>query len=699
MGEDKSRKQTEQAAMAEAKKKAVESVSTHVRSETEVKDFQLEKDLVSAYANAEVKVIQELEKGWYKDPSLGDCYRIRIKAEVFPDVKFLEPRTGKPGAGQERAELERMGIEYKAENFLKAVADNNIKVSELFLEAGIDVNVKTEKDGNSALILALENKKSPLAKMIIDAGANPSAENNSGYFPLLAAARYGLCDTVTRLIAAKAELGDKGSWALESATASGYLECARALLEAGVTPDSWNARDGLGQAAAAGHVEMVKLFMEKGFDVLATDKQGKRIIDRLFIRAVHAGKIEMLRFLLAKGADRNSRDGDGNSALMLCIKKKGREDAFRLLLGQGADVTGANKNNETALHLAVENEKIDFVKLLLEAKADPSVMDRFGRTPVISAIDRSSAEMLKLLISHGADINARGRDGRTALMLAVKDNKPELVKLLVQAKADPGIADEYGSTPVLEAVQQGSNELTRFLVTGKTAGLDAIDREGRGPVMLAVERKAPELLKTLLEAGADCSQAAKDGYTPVMRAASADWTEGVTLLAKSGANMNGVSKQGDSALMWALKREKWRMAAVLIESKADPSLPDRNGTTPLMWVAGATGGEDLIRQLADRGAKMNAANSDGETALFIAIKKKNYQAIKSLISAKADVNAVNGNGETALHLAVKKNDLEAARTLIEANADARKPDNRGYSPLDMAKAQKKAGLVEMLEKR
>ncbi|MDI6890608.1 MAG: DUF4384 domain-containing protein [Thermodesulfovibrionales bacterium] len=90
MGEDKSRKQTEQSAMADAKRKAIESVSSYITSETQVKDFELQKDLVSAYANATVKVIQELEKGWYKDASMGDCYRVKIKAEVIPDEKAME---------------------------------------------------------------------------------------------------------------------------------------------------------------------------------------------------------------------------------------------------------------------------------------------------------------------------------------------------------------------------------------------------------------------------------------------------------------------------------------------------------------------------------------------------------------------------------------------------------------------------------
>ena len=90
MGDDRSRKQTETAALADAKRNAVESVKTYVSSATEVKDFELQKDLVSAYANATVEVLETLEKGWYKDPGQGDCYRIKLKAEVIPDEKAMK---------------------------------------------------------------------------------------------------------------------------------------------------------------------------------------------------------------------------------------------------------------------------------------------------------------------------------------------------------------------------------------------------------------------------------------------------------------------------------------------------------------------------------------------------------------------------------------------------------------------------------
>ena len=89
MGDDKSRKVTESTATADAKRKATESAATYIQAETHVKDAMLEKDLLSAYANAQVKVIQELLKEWYKEQGLGDCYRVKLKVEVIPDEKAM----------------------------------------------------------------------------------------------------------------------------------------------------------------------------------------------------------------------------------------------------------------------------------------------------------------------------------------------------------------------------------------------------------------------------------------------------------------------------------------------------------------------------------------------------------------------------------------------------------------------------------
>src|SRR3989338_11019378 len=90
MGEDRAKKQTEKLAFDDAKRRAVEYTLTYLKSETVVNKYELEKDLIEAYSNASIKIIQEMDKKWYKDESLGDCFKIKIKAEVVPDEKAME---------------------------------------------------------------------------------------------------------------------------------------------------------------------------------------------------------------------------------------------------------------------------------------------------------------------------------------------------------------------------------------------------------------------------------------------------------------------------------------------------------------------------------------------------------------------------------------------------------------------------------
>lgn len=92
MGDDKTRKQTEQSALADAKRNAVEYTLTYLKSETRVKDGMLESDLIEAFANASVNVIQVLERKWHRDEALGDCFTVRIKAEVVPDERAMAAR-------------------------------------------------------------------------------------------------------------------------------------------------------------------------------------------------------------------------------------------------------------------------------------------------------------------------------------------------------------------------------------------------------------------------------------------------------------------------------------------------------------------------------------------------------------------------------------------------------------------------------
>ncbi len=90
MGEDKSMKETERAAMTDAKDKAAKNAATYIKGKSKIEDSQLIKDIIEAYNNATVVVDKEIEKGWYNDPSLGRCYRVKIKANVIPDENAMK---------------------------------------------------------------------------------------------------------------------------------------------------------------------------------------------------------------------------------------------------------------------------------------------------------------------------------------------------------------------------------------------------------------------------------------------------------------------------------------------------------------------------------------------------------------------------------------------------------------------------------
>ncbi|OGS01104.1 MAG: hypothetical protein A2V88_09095 [Elusimicrobia bacterium RBG_16_66_12] len=90
MGDDKSRKNAEAAALEEAKRNSSEQAWTFIISQSEVKDFQLGKDQVKSYSSASVKVLEELGRQWYEDESLGPCFKIEIRAEVTPDESSLQ---------------------------------------------------------------------------------------------------------------------------------------------------------------------------------------------------------------------------------------------------------------------------------------------------------------------------------------------------------------------------------------------------------------------------------------------------------------------------------------------------------------------------------------------------------------------------------------------------------------------------------
>jgi ankyrin repeat protein len=282
------------------------------------------------------------------------------------------------------------------------------------------------------LHLALLDSRSdpkPVMELLLAAGANPNAKNESGDTPLMMSIKFGRRDLVEALIAKGAKPDEKGS--------------------TGRTP--------LRLAASQGHVEIAELLISKGANVNALDDAR----DTPLIAAVAQGRLEIAELLISKGADVNAFDGARATALIAAVRKN-RTDMAAMLISKGAQVDALDARGKTPLTLAAENDQKDMVELLKKhggnataellvravQRGDRPTVDRLlvlgvdingkgdtGRTPLTAALEAGQTEMAQYLMDRGADLNAPDAAGNTPLSAAIKSNKPDIVKLLKNAGA------------------------------------------------------------------------------------------------------------------------------------------------------------------------------------------------------------------------------------------------------------------------
>lgn len=110
MGDDKSRKQTEEVARNEARRRAAEQAATQVRAQSRVSIGTLEEDIIKIMSAGKVRVIDVLESKWDKD----GCYKYRIRAEVTQSKPSEMP-------GVTQSEEERLWGELEQAPDLRAV--------------------------------------------------------------------------------------------------------------------------------------------------------------------------------------------------------------------------------------------------------------------------------------------------------------------------------------------------------------------------------------------------------------------------------------------------------------------------------------------------------------------------------------------------------------------------------------------------
>ena len=224
--------------------------------------------------------------------------------------------------------------------------------------------------------------------------------------------------------------------------------------------------------------------------------------------------LETTRLLVEAGADVNASTDAGDSALIVAARRAGAARVVGYLLDRGANIKASTKDGATAVHRAAECGDVDVLKLLVDRGADVDAQRKSGRPPLASAVVSGHGAAVRYLLSKGAKPNI----GDVGLNRAVFQGNVEIVKALLDAGAEVRNSGNQVFTgfgerePILVLACFSYNadpQIVRMLLD-RGANPAAKSQQGRTPLELARERGYEEVARLLVQA-IEKNQAAEKG--------------------------------------------------------------------------------------------------------------------------------------------------------------------------------------------
>ncbi len=295
---------------------------------------------------------------------------------------------------------------------------------------------------------------------------------------------------------------------------------------------------------------------------------------------------------------------------------------------------------------------IESTKILLEAGVDISAKNKALK----SAAYGGYFESVEYLIENGADVNY---DEGEPLKNASQQGYSKTVKVLLKKGASTNL-----KRALWMAVRSGRINTTKVLIAAG-AGVNAPDF----PLIDAVENGRVAMAELLLDAGANIEvKYGEDKLTVLMLAEQKKDIDMIKLLLEKGADINAKNKYCETVLVNAIKRDD-----IFFKT------------------------EDIIKLLLDNGADVNAKCEEGTPISIIAARKLELEILWQLLDKGADINAKDSDGWTLLNYAARNNLIEIAITLLEKGADINSKDNRGFTALKWAEYFSLDGMVKLLK--
>ncbi|XP_062301954.1 histone-lysine N-methyltransferase EHMT2 isoform X2 [Osmerus eperlanus] len=250
--------------------------------------------------------------------------------------------------------------------------------------------------------------------------------------------------------------------------------------------------------------------------------------------------------------------------------KQGEVQRVLLMLMDGIDPAyqADSQNRRCALHAAAQRGLLEVCYMLVQAGAKVDAQDKAMRTPLLEAIVNDHVEVARYLVQSGASVYHTEEDGYTGLHHAAKRGSLDIVTLLL----------ETGQVDI--NAQVGESEWGTVLGS-RQGGSVKQDSGGWTPIIWAAEHKHVEVIRALLNRGADVTIKDKETNVCLHWASFAGSVEIAELVLNAGCPLTSVNMHGDTPLHIAAREGFLECVTLFLSRGADIDIMNREGDTPL----------------------------------------------------------------------------------------------------------------------
>jgi ankyrin repeat protein len=259
--------------------------------------------------------------------------------------------------------------------------------------------------------------------------------------------------------------------------------------------------------------------------------------------AIVAGNVDRAMQLVKQGEDVNA----GSGCALLRAAERGQLELVKLLLDHKADPNRYDSAALTPLKGAVVSRKVQMVQMLLERGANPRA--DFEAFQIV--LNFSDVEMAELLLRHGANANMTYPAG--GKVYAFPEGQTQMVEVPRRDLQPDRIDDTVKRLQCNISTLSGGSSLLYFAVRG---------RPGPGP------DNHEQIVKLLLDRGADPNARTLNGATPLMMAASQHRHRFMTMLMDAGADVKATDRCGRTAEDYAVLYPRHQRANLAPQTKA-----------------------------------------------------------------------------------------------------------------------------------